>query len=140
MTTLLYLLVYAIGAVMAVSGLLRFGKFRLRKRRCTAVTTGVVADVAEKHSLLAWPASVRYYPIFEYTPEGGQTRIAASDYYSQTKDSPARGAAYPIRYDPDRPARFYAQGWDEPGGTMGLVQLVFGAGILAVTLISSLIR
>ena len=139
MRTLLFLLAYAIGLLLAGAGLLRVVGLRLRLRRCTAETRGVVTAVAERQSLLSWPVSTRYFPIFEFTPEGGQTQILASSYYAQAKGQCEEGTVFPVCSDPGRPSRFYARGWDEGAMSLGLGQLAFGLVILAVTLATQLL-
>ena len=138
MRTLLILLACAIGGALVCAGLLRIVRMALRRRRCTASVRGFVAGVAQRRSLLSWPVSTFYFPIFQFTPEGGQTQILASLYYAQTERMCREGDSYLICYDPRRPARFYAKGWDEGAMSLGLGQLVFGLLILAITAVTQL--
>ena len=139
MRSLLFLLAYAIGGVLACSGLLRVLRLWLRLHRCTASVRGVVADVAQRQSLLSWPVSALYFPIFEFTPVDGHTQILASSYYAQAKGQFEAGDTFLIYYDPKRPSRFYAKGWDEGALSLGLGQLVFGMVIVAITAATQLL-
>ena len=133
MRLLLTLAACAIGALLTLTGLARVLRLRLRLHRCTACVRGRVAGIAQRQALFAWPVSTYYYPIFEFTPEGGRTQIRVSFYYAQTDRQVAEGDSFLICYDPGRPSFFYAKGWDEGAMSLGMGQIVFGLIILAVT-------
>ena len=138
MNTLLYILAYAIGGIMTAAGIYRFIGYRLRTRRCTGETTGAVVDMAEKRSLLSWPASYRYYPIFEYAvPEGG-TEIRASVFPAQFKNQIDRDRRYNIRFDPSRPSVFLCPEWDKALTATAMGQFIFGIVILLITVFTAL--
>lgn len=134
MTTLLYVLSYAVGGMLVFKGLWRLVWYRVRVRSCTEKSVGSVIDVVEKRSLLAWPAMLTYYPIFEYQAGAGGTQILASSFPAQYREQIAVDKPYTIFYAPRHPARFYSPDWDKQSVPTGLIQVGFGLVILAVTL------
>lgn len=134
MTTLLYVLVYAIGGWLVAKGFWTVFWYRYRVLRCTSETTGYIIDTVEKRGLLSWPASIRYYPIFKYDTSSG-TQIRASSYWANTKNQVKTDCRWTLLYDPARPKVFYAPEWDKGCQPLGWTQLVFGLIVLGVTIV-----
>jgi len=138
LTTLLYLLSYAVGGLLTIKGLLYLARYHIRLRRCTEESVGTVIDVVEKRSLLAWPAMLTYYPIFEFQAGLHGSQILASDFPAQYRDQIAADKPHTVFYDPHRPARFYSPDWDKPSVPTGLMQMGLGLLIIAGTLYTAL--
>ncbi|MEA4895428.1 MAG: hypothetical protein VB064_09200 [Oscillospiraceae bacterium] len=134
MNTLLQILAYAIGGILALRGLWRFAWYRICVSRCTETAEGTIVSIAEKRAFLSWPAAYSYYPVFEFCTGSGEDQVLASSYSTPFRDQIEQNKIYKIHYDPRRSSRFFAPEWDRPTAAMGIAQMLFGIAIVALTL------
>lgn len=132
MKSVLQIIVYLVSAWLIVAGIYRAAQCRLRQKKCTGTVRGRVAEIMEKKSVLTWPNGEQYYPIFEYEAEGA-VQMQVSRYPARDRNQLAAGDAFTIRYQPQKPARFFAEKWDEANFSMGIGQMVLGAVLLILT-------
>ena len=138
MRDIYFLIAYAVGGVLIIRGVWQLMRSRLLILRCTKETTGIILDTAKKRSLLSWPSMDYYYPIFQFDDEDGNSQVFASTYAAQFENQIVPGRLYTIRYDPQKPSRFFSPEWDGPSKITAVSQAAFGLIILGATLFAKL--
>ncbi len=133
-----FLIAYAIGGILIIKGIWQLIKLRLLVLSCTKQTTGLILDSAKKRSLLSWPSTDYYYPIFQFDDENGDSQVFASSYAASFKNQIVSGRAYTIYYDPQKPSRFFAPKWDNQSKITAVSQLCFGLIIIGLSLFTAL--
>lgn len=119
----IYLLV---GIVVVLIGLGTIRKGSRKDSRCTASTSAVIVEVQQSKE----DESYTYTPIYEFTV--GKTTVRKSGgKYSYNKKEFRVGESAAIRYNPEKPEEFIADGANGAKGA-GVVLLLFGLVMIVI--------
>lgn len=138
MRDIYFLIAYAVGGVLIIKGIWQLIRSKLLILRCKGETTGIILDSAQRRSLLFWPSMDSYYPIFQFDDEKGDSQVFASANAAAFENQIVPGRSYTIRYDPEKPSRFFSPEWDGPSKITAVSQLSFGLLILGATVFAAI--
>ena len=122
----------AAGLLFIALGVIFYLVSRRKVARCTASGTATIVDIIRKRSS-GDDDSDSYIPVLGYVVNGKEYRERADELSSSRRKANRVGDTVPIRFNPNRPSEFIADG--KKGGGFGIGFIIVGIIVIIVPLI-----